>query len=241
MDLIDKRVVLTGGASGIGAAVLRRLADKGARCVHVADQNQAALSALISELSPQCDIQGATLDVTDREALTNWFNAADAAMGGIDIVINNAGIMSGPVEFPETPIAAMMKVIDVNLIAMMLGTRLAVELMHARGIEGVVINTASVAAFNAMPADPAYAASKAGIVNFTQSCAPLAQSHGVRVVAICPGVTDTAIVPHDAAWLKPALASVQFLTPDDIADAMVRVIGESELTASYVRVDNRRL
>ena len=115
MDLIDKRVVLTGGASGIGAAVLRRLADKGARCVHVADQNQAALSALISKLSPQCDIQGATLDVTDREALTNWFNAADAAMGGIDIVINNAGIMSGPVEFPETPIAAMMKVIDVNL------------------------------------------------------------------------------------------------------------------------------
>ena len=97
MDLIDKRVVLTGGASGIGAAVLRRLANKGARCVHVADQNQAVLSALISELSPQCDIQGATLDVTDREALTNWFNAADVAMGGIDIVINNAGIMSGPV------------------------------------------------------------------------------------------------------------------------------------------------
>ncbi|MDG1924365.1 MAG: SDR family NAD(P)-dependent oxidoreductase, partial [Pseudomonadales bacterium] len=107
MDLIDKRVVLTGGASGIGAAVLRRLANAGARCVHVADQNQVALSALISELSPQCDIQDATLDVTDREALTKWFNAADAAMGGIDIVINNAGIMSGPVEFPETPIAAM--------------------------------------------------------------------------------------------------------------------------------------
>ncbi len=240
MDLIDKRVMLTGGASGIGAAVLRRLVAAGARCVHVADQNQAALSELISELSPQCDIRGANLDVTDREALTTWFNGADAAMGGIDIVINNAGIMSGPVEFPDTPIAAMMKVIDVNLIAMMLGTRLAVELMHARGVEGVVINTASVAAFNTMPADPAYAASKAGIVNFTQSCAPLAQSHGVRVVAICPGVTDTAIVPHDAAWLKPALASVQFLTPDDIVDVMVQVIGETELTASYVRVDNQR-
>jgi NAD(P)-dependent dehydrogenase (short-subunit alcohol dehydrogenase family) len=241
MDLINKRVVLTGGASGIGAAVLRRLAAEGAQCVHVADQNQAALTELVSELSPHCEIRAATLDVTDREALSNWFNAADAAMGGIDIVINNAGIMSGPIEFPETPIAAMIKVIDVNLIAMMIGTRLAVERMHARGIEGVVMNTASVAAFNAMPADPAYAASKAGIVNFTQSCAPLAQSHGVRVVAICPGVTDTPIVPHDAEWLKPALASVQFLTPDEIVDAMVKVIGETELTASYVRVDNQRL
>ena len=82
---------------------------------------------------------------------------------------------------------------------------------------------------------------KAGIVNFTQSCAPLAQSHGVRVVAICPGVTDTAIVPHDAEWLKPALASVTFLTPDDIVDAMVTVINETALTASYIRVDNQRL
>jgi NAD(P)-dependent dehydrogenase (short-subunit alcohol dehydrogenase family) len=162
-------------------------------------------------------------------------------MGGLDVLVNNAGIMSGAVDFPGTSLEAMNRVIDVNLVAMMIGTRLGIELMHQRGNLGIVLNTASVAAFNPMPADPAYAASKAAIVNFTQSCAPIAASHGVRVMAICPGVTDTAIVPHDAEWLKPALARVEFLTPDEIVAVMLEVIGDETLFGDYVRVDNRAL
>jgi NAD(P)-dependent dehydrogenase (short-subunit alcohol dehydrogenase family) len=241
MQLRDQRVVLTGGASGIGACALENFVAEGAAQIHVADRDSARLAEVIKALPADSPVVATEVDVSDRVALEHFIRSADAAMGGLDVLVNNAGIMSGAVDFPGTSLEAMNRVIDVNLVAMMIGTRLGIELMHQRGNLGIVLNTASIAAFNPMPADPAYAASKAAIVNFTQSCAPIAASHGVRVMAICPGVTDTAIVPHDAEWLKPALARVEFLTPDEIVAVMLEVIGDETLFGDYVRVDNRAL
>lgn len=238
MLVTNRRIILTGGASGIGACALRKFVAEGAAQIYVADSNATGLAEVIRTLPAKSPVVPVEVDVSDRAALEDFLRSADAAMGGVDLLINNAGIMSGSDDFPATSLEAMSRVIDVNLIAMMIGTRLGIELMHRRGVSGVILNTASVAAFNPMPADPAYAASKAAIVNFTQSCGPIAASHGVRVMAICPGVTDTAIVPHDAEWLKPALARVEFLAPDDIVSAMLEVIGDETFFGDYVRVDN---
>ena len=147
--------------------------------------------------------------------------------------------MTGEPDFPDTLMEKMIAVIQINLIAMMVGTRKAIELMRARGAPGVIVNTASVAAFGPMPADPAYSTSKAGILNFTQSCKPLAERFNIRVTAVCPGVTDTAIVPHDAEWLKPALANIKaMLKPSDIAAAVKQCIEDDTLAGDYITVQN---
>ena len=114
--------------------------------------------------------------------------------------------------------------------------------MRARQAAGVIVNTASTAAFGPMPADPAYSTSKAGILNFTQSCQPIAERFGIRVMAVCPGVTDTAIVPHDAEWLKPALAALKgMLKPSDIADAVKTCIEDDALAGDYITIQNERV
>ena len=235
--LKNKRIVVTGGASGIGAAIVAQCVAAGAKAVHVIDIDGDKLAASVAQYSDATLIHHQALDVQDREALTDWLISADQSTQGFDIVFNNAGVMSGGDELLSTPVEHLLRVIDINLIATMIGTRIAAECMSKRGIKGVIINTASTAAFNAMPADPAYAASKAAVVNFTQSCMPLAEQYGIRVHAVCPGVTDTAIVPRNAEWLKPALAAVQWLTPDEIVDVMEEVLVDSNAPA-YRRVDN---
>jgi NAD(P)-dependent dehydrogenase (short-subunit alcohol dehydrogenase family) len=102
----------------------------------------------------------------------------------------------------------------------------------------VIINTSSIAAFGPMPADPAYAASKHGILAFSQSCKPLHEQFNIRVMAICPGIVDTAIVPKDAEWLAPALAAVKMLQPDDIARAVLEIIADETLAGDQVTVSN---
>ncbi len=121
---------------------------------------------------------------------------------------------------------------------MMVGTRKAIELMRARNAPGVIVNTASVAAFGPMPADPAYSTSKAGILNFTQSCQPLHERFNIRVMAVCPGVVDTAIVPHDAEWLQPSLAAIKIMQPVDIANAVKGIIEDDTLAGDQVTVQN---
>lgn len=134
--------------------------------------------------------------------------------------------------------ARMIAVIQINLIAMMVGTRIAIEQMRRRGAPGVIINTSSIAAFSTMPADPAYSASKHGILAFSRSCKPLHAAHGIRVMAICPGVVDTAIVPKDAEWLAPVLASLKMLAPEDIARAVLDIVADDTLAGDQVTVSN---
>jgi NAD(P)-dependent dehydrogenase (short-subunit alcohol dehydrogenase family) len=98
-----------------------------------------------------------------------------------------------------------------------------------------------VAAFGTMPADPAYAASKHAILNFSQSCLPLAERFNIRVMAICPGITDTAIVPKDAPWLQPALERVKILQPEDVAREACRIVEDDSLAGDQVTVQNEQV
>ncbi len=239
MDIKGKNTIVTGAGQGIGRASALMMAKAGARNIVVSDINAGNLLSLSAEIEA-LGSHAITMvaDVSKPEQVIRLFDDAEAETGGLDIVHNNAGIMAGSPDFPDTIMEKMILVIQVNLIAMMVGTKHAVDKMRARGATGVIVNTASIAAFNPMPADPAYAASKIGILRFTESCAPLFEQFGIRVMAICPGVVDTAIVPHDAAWLQPVLKTIKMLQPADIANGVKAIIEDDSLTGTQITVSN---
>ena len=240
MDIKGKTAIVTGASAGIGRATALMLAKRGAAKIVVVDIDRAGLQSLEEEIRRA----GATpiakvADLSRTDEVIRLFEEADRETGGLDIVHNNAGIMTGPPDFPDTVMSKMIAVIQINLLAMMVGTRTAVEQMRRRKAPGVIVNTSSVAAFSTMPADPAYSASKHGILAFSQSCKPLHERFGIRVMAICPGITDTAIVPKDAPWLQPALQRVRILQPDDIAGEVCRIVEDDTLSGEYVVVQNQ--
>lgn len=239
MDIKGKNALVTGASTGIGLATVKMLAEAGAAHIVLVDIDEAGIRTAASELEKfGAKTTVIKADLSKHGEVIEAFQHADAATGGLDFVHNNAGIMTGLPDFPDTVMSKMIAVIEINLIAMMIGTRMAVEQMRKRGRRGVIINTSSVAAFSTMPADPAYSASKHGILAFTRSCLPLADKFGIRVMAICPGITDTAIVPHDAPWLKPALERVKILAPADIADAVARIIADEGLAGDQITIQN---
>ena len=239
MDITGKCVLITGASSGIGRAVAVAVARAGAAKVAMVDLDHNGLQSVAADVASF----GATpiakiADLSRPEEVIRVFEEAHRETGGLDIIHNNAGIMAGPPDFPDTVVEKMIAVIQVNLIAMMVGTRIAVEQLRRRGAPGVIINTSSIAAFSTMPADPAYSASKHGILAFSQSCKPLHERFGIRVMAICPGIVDTAIVPQDAAWLAPALAAVKMLHPGDIARAVLDIIADETLAGDQITISN---
>ena len=239
MEIKGKNTLVTGAGQGIGEACAMMLAANGAAKVVLADVNEANLNQVAEAVrATGAEAIIKVCDVSKPENVIQLFEEAEADTGGLDIVHNNAGIMTGEPDFPDTVMEKMIAVININLIAMMVGTRKAIEQMRARNAPGVIINTASVAAFGPMPADPAYSTSKAGILNFTQSCQPLHERFNIRVMAVCPGVVDTAIVPHDAEWLQPSLAAIKIMQPGDIANAVKGIIEDDTLAGDQVTVQN---
>ena len=241
MDIKGKNALVTGAGQGIGEASALMLAQNGVGKLVLVDINETNLNRdadAIQVLGAEAIVK--VCDVSEMDYVVQLFEAAEAETGGLDIVHNNAGLMPGEPDFPDTIMEKMIAVIQINLLAMMVGTRQAIELMRARAAAGVIVNTASIAAFGPITADPAYSASKAGIVNFTQSCAPLEEAFNIRVKAGCPGMTDTAIVPHDAEWLQPALAASKLLQPEDIAAAVQKIIEDDSVTGDYVVVANEQ-
>ena len=236
MDINDRNVLVTGAARGIGAATATLLAERGAARIVLADIGSLEETAK-SVAAAGAEPIALTADLGRSDEVGRLLQKAESETGGLDIVHNNAGIMAGGRDFPDTAVEDMVRVIQINLIAMMVGTHEAIRLMRGRGA-GVIVNTGSVAAFAPMPADPAYSASKAGIVNFTQSCKPLHESLGIRVMTVCPGIVDTAIVPRDAAWLQPALASLKALAPRDIAEVVVSIVEDDTQAGEFVTVEN---
>lgn len=240
MDIKGKSVLITGAATGIGRASALRFAERGAAHLVLVDINDAELaSSAEAARAAGAQVSILNVDVSDAENVLSLFARVDELLpDGVDIVFNNAGIMTGLPDFPDTDVRRMIRLININLTAMMVGTHQAIEQMRRRGKQGVIVNTSSVAAFSTMPADPAYSASKVAVLRLVESCEPIRERFGIRVMAVCPGITDTAIVPKDAEWLQPALQAVQVLQPADIAEAVCRIVEDDSLHATYVKVEN---
>lgn len=230
MARFDGKVALvTGGASGIGAAIARRLHAEGATVV-VADvsgkQDEAAGELGDRAVARQLDVS----DESDVRSTQEWILAT---FGGLDILANNAGIGGATALTHEYPVAAFDEVINVNLRGQFLVLQAGLRLMLASG-GGAVVNTASIGGFRATPQSVAYIVSKGGIVMLTRTAALEYATRNVRVNAVGPGVVHTPILdgaePATLEMLESQVPQGRLGTPEEIAN-VVAFLADDEQAA----------
>lgn len=250
---IDSSVsaVVTGGASGLGAATARRLSSVGIK-VALFDVNEAAGEALARELHGVfCNV-----DVTDDGQVDAGFLRARAVHGQERVLVNCAGIAGAAKtasrakdtgEPRHHPLALFERVVQVNLIGTFrCSAKAAVGMLSleplAEGERGVIVSTASIAARDGQVGQAAYAASKAGIVGMTLPMARDLMDAGIRVNTIMPGLFDTPLMGTLPDRVKTALAgSVPFPkrlgAPAEYADLVLAIIGNDYLNGESIRLD----
>jgi NAD(P)-dependent dehydrogenase (short-subunit alcohol dehydrogenase family) len=240
--LTGKVAVVTGAASGIGAASARRLAEEGAHVV-VADLTDDAGRAVASEV----DGLYVRTDVTDAAAVEALYATAAAEFGHVDVLVNNAGI-SPPDDdsILETELDAWRRVQEVNLTSVFLCCKLGIPHLLAAG-GGSVINTASfVALMGAATSQISYTASKGGVLSMTRELGVQFARQGVRVNALCPGPVDTPLLrelfaadPERAARRLVHVPMGRFAQAREIAAAVAFLASDdaSFITASTFLVD----
>ncbi len=245
MNLKDQAAIVTGGASGLGAATARRLAKEGAK-VAVCDLNTKLAETVAGEIGGVA----ITCDVADSASAEAAIAAAAKAHGPARVLINCAGIgVAKRVVGREGPMALadFERVIKVNLIGSFNMLRLATAEMSkleplANGERGVVVSTASVAAYDGQIGQSAYSASKGGIVSMTLPIARELAQFGIRVLAIAPGLFLTpllAMLPQEAQ--DSLAASIPFPRrlgdPTEFASLVMQMIDNPYLNGEVVRLD----
>jgi NAD(P)-dependent dehydrogenase (short-subunit alcohol dehydrogenase family) len=199
MQVQDRTFLITGGSSGLGAACARRLVDSGAHVV-IADINEAAGEALAIQLGEQARF--VPTDVTQEISVKTAVTTTTSTFNGLHGLINCAGVAIATKVLSSRgmhSLEAFNKVIQVNLVGTFNAIRLAAEIMaqntpNEGGERGVIINTASVAAFDGQIGQAAYAASKGGIASLTLPLAREFARYGIRVMTIAPGIFDTPMM-----------------------------------------------
>ena len=189
--LQNKVAVVTGGASGIGEGIVRRFCTEGARVI-LADVDEANGSRIAAE----CGADFALLDVSSAERWQSLANKIRDGSGQLDIMVNNAGVVSG-LDITAVSVEVWQRLMSINLTGMMLGCQTAISLMRDNpgGASGSIINMASSTSYLAIP-DVAYTTSKAGVVGLTKSVAVHCANEGfnIRCNSIHPGATLTNIL-----------------------------------------------
>ncbi|PAW85174.1 MAG: 3-oxoacyl-[acyl-carrier-protein] reductase [Pedosphaera sp. Tous-C6FEB] len=231
LQLDGLRVMVTAGASGIGAAIARAFAAEGAR-VHVCDIDARALAALRAS---HPGISETVCDVADRAAVERLFAAAVRELGGLDCLVNNAGIAGPTGAVDEIAPEDWDRCIAVDLTGQFNCARLAVPLLK-HSANPSIINLSSVAGKHGYPLRSPYSAAKWGVIGLTKSLAAELGEFGIRVNAICPGLVEgpriqgviadkarmAGISPADMAQrLFGGISIKQFVPPDDIARQIV--------------------
>ena len=228
---------MTGAGSGIGRATAMRLAKEGAK-VLVAEMDVTGGQETVDQISESGgEATFVQTDVTRWADLQKMVATAESTYGGLDILYNNAGIGSGRPSFPETEHDRVQRVVEVNLLGVILGTQVAIDAMTRLG-GGVIISTASMGGLNPMPRGPVYAATKAGVVHFTRSLAGLQEERNIRVNCVCPGLVDTPLISRGReANLEPCEPdSRPMLQPEEVAEAVVRLITNDGVTGLAMQV-----
>jgi NAD(P)-dependent dehydrogenase (short-subunit alcohol dehydrogenase family) len=214
--------LVTGAARGIGKGIARRFLDEGAR-VWICDVRQEDLETALGDLARSGQVAGSVADVSRREQVEAMMEAVVASWGRLDVLVNNAGIAcAAPIL--EAADADWDRVIAVNLRGTFICLQAAARLMAAQR-RGVVLNIASTNGLRGQPTLAAYGASKAGIINLTQTAALELGSHGIRVNAICPATTWTELSASvgwdETVWaeLRAHTALGRLGTVEDVAAA----------------------
>jgi len=246
MKIEGQVAVVTGGGSGLGEAVARELARQGAK-VAVLDVNAANAQRVAGEIGGM----GLVADITDTASLTAALDAAEAALGTARIVMNIAGIGTARrvvgKDGTPAPLEDFERVIRVNLI----GTYNVIRLTAARmvrleplvdGERGVMLMTASVAAFDGQVGQEAYSASKGGIVSMTLPLARDLARHGIRVCTVAPGLFETPLMKQLPEPVQQSLAaSIPFPPrlgrPDEFAALAAHIVTNVHLNGETIRLD----
>jgi NAD(P)-dependent dehydrogenase (short-subunit alcohol dehydrogenase family) len=247
MQVKNQTFVVTGGASGLGQACVRRLANLGANLV-VADLNEAAGSALVTELGSQVRFQ--VTDVTSAASAQAAIDLAVHEFGGLQGLINCAGILGASrVLGKERPhdLALFRRVIEVNLIGTFNMIRLAAAAMAAspandEGERGVIVCTASVAAEEGQIGQAAYSASKGGVASMTLPIARELCKQGIRIVSIAPGVFETAMMQAAPDAVRDSLAAQipfpsRFGRPEEFAQLVQQICENPYFNGCLIRLD----
>ena len=247
MDIRHSTFIVTGGASGLGAATARMVVEGGGHVV-IADFKDVEGNALADELGGAARF--VRTDVTDEASGKAAVAAALTAFGAVHGLVNCAGIVHGEKvvgkDAPHT-LAGFRRAIDINLIGTFNLIRLAADAMakgtpNAEGERGVIVNTASVAAFDGQIGQAAYSASKAAVVGMTLPIARELARHGIRVMTIAPGIFHTPMMDGLPKDVQQSLGKMVPFPPrlgraEEFA-ALVRAIVENPmLNGEVIRLD----
>lgn len=238
--------IVTGGASGMGAATARALAAEGAK-IAILDMNLETAKKTASEIG----CVAFECNVTDETSVIAALDAAEKTNGVARILVNCAGILIGKRIIGKEGVADLahfQKVINVNLVGSFNMLRLASERMSKldavtkSGERGIIINTASVAAYEGQIGQAAYSASKGGIVAMTLPAARELAKFGIRVMAIAPGMVATPMIGQLAPEIQAGLeASVpfpsRFAKPEEFASLALHIIKNEMLNGEVIRLD----
>lgn len=223
MTSAGRVVAITGGARGIGRAIAARLAASGA-VVAIGDIDAAAATQTGQELGLPSALP---LDVADPRSFEAFLDGVEETLGGIDVLINNAGIM--PVgRFTEETDVITRRILDINLYGVLLGTKLVLPRMLARE-RGHVVNIASLAGENPTPGMATYCASKQAVLGFTETMRLEHRATGVRFSAVLPTFTETELISGTQAPLG-LLAQ-----PEDVAAAVAKLIARPRRRVTVTR------
>lgn len=247
MDIRNSTFIVTGGASGLGAACVRMIIGAGGRAV-IADVNERDGRELAQTLGDASSF--VRTDVADEASAKAAVAQARENMGGVHGLVNCAGIVHAEkVVGREGPhsLAGFMRAININLVGTFNLTRLAAEAMstnepNAEGERGVIVNTASVAAFDGQIGQAAYSASKAGVAGMTLPIARELARVGIRVMAIAPGIFETPMVGGMPVEVQQSLGKMvpfppRLGRPPEFASLVREIIENTMLNGEVIRLD----
>ncbi|SDS35571.1 SDR family NAD(P)-dependent oxidoreductase [Pseudomonas oryzae] len=246
MRIPNKVFLVTGAASGLGAATARALVEAGARVLLV--DVAAAVEARAAELG--ANARGLVADITDEAAARNAVAAARETFGALHGLVNCAGVVGGEKVLGRNgphALESFSRIVTINLIGTFNMLRLAAEAMaegtpDEGGERGVIVNTASIAAFDGQIGQAAYAASKGGVASLTLPAARELARHGIRVMTIAPGIFETPMMAGMSDEVRASLAAgVPFPPrlgkPEEYAALVRHIVENSMLNGEVIRLD----
>ena len=218
-ELAGKVAVVTGGASGIGRATAELFVKEGA-CVVIADVNVDGGEDMANALGDAAVFK--RTDVAEADEVQELVDFSVERFGGLNVMFNNAGISGTPRRFLKDDFRDLRRVLDVNLLGVLLGTQRAARHMADHG-GGSIINTTSIAGINAGPGFTSYRAAKAAVIHLTKSTAIDLAEHDVRVNCIAPAHIATPInTNYDVSQIVRLMQPLQRNgTPEDVANAVL--------------------
>ncbi|MCC6075196.1 SDR family NAD(P)-dependent oxidoreductase [Pseudomonas sp. GCM10022188] len=246
MRIPNKVFLVTGAASGLGAATAKALIEAGAKVLLV--DIAAAVETRAAELG--ANARGVVADITDETAARRAVTAARDAFGALHGLVNCAGVVGGEKVLGRNgphALASFARIVGINLIGTFNMLRLAAEVMaegeaDEGGERGVIVNTASIAAFDGQIGQAAYAASKGGVASLTLPAARELARHGIRVMTIAPGIFETPMMAGMSEEVRDSLAAgVPFPPrlgkPEEYAALVRHIVENSMLNGEVIRLD----